>query len=311
MLGKASWYSIDVSGNDRHILLFYKKCHFCHLLPFAKVGQYSMNWLYDVRSGDVERVQCKGWDDFPKFSHPNFYAFVRPLMIKYFWKPRRRMDISLTIGQKSAATAALSLLPASVWLRQRHPNLWDDAKYTLTILGWLKAVERAKLSGKTIVDHFEQHAQESPLHPCVLYRDELYSYAEVAANTNRTARWISRQDPSLKKGDVVCILLHNGPTFVWTFFGLLKMGVIASCINYNLKRAALLHNIRTSEAKKLIFGSGKFRNFLPLSLKSVLNDSLAYRGVGGGGWGQGGNSLAYRGAQGAMPPFNRKVKSRG
>ena len=39
MLGKTSWYSIDVSVNDRHILLFYKKCHFCHLLPFAKVGQ--------------------------------------------------------------------------------------------------------------------------------------------------------------------------------------------------------------------------------------------------------------------------------
>ena len=38
-VGKTSWYSIDVSGNDRHILLFYKKCHFCHLLPFAKVGQ--------------------------------------------------------------------------------------------------------------------------------------------------------------------------------------------------------------------------------------------------------------------------------
>ena len=45
MLGKTSWYSIDVSVNDRHILLFYKKCHFCHLLPFAKVGQYSASTL--------------------------------------------------------------------------------------------------------------------------------------------------------------------------------------------------------------------------------------------------------------------------
>ena len=41
MLGKTSWYSIDISVNDRHVLLFYKKCHFCHLLPFAKVGQYT------------------------------------------------------------------------------------------------------------------------------------------------------------------------------------------------------------------------------------------------------------------------------
>ena len=40
MLGKTSWYSIDVSANDRHNLLFYKKWHFCHLHPFAKVGQY-------------------------------------------------------------------------------------------------------------------------------------------------------------------------------------------------------------------------------------------------------------------------------
>ena len=37
MLGKTSWYPIDFSGNDRHILLFYKKCHFCHLLLFAEV----------------------------------------------------------------------------------------------------------------------------------------------------------------------------------------------------------------------------------------------------------------------------------
>ena len=39
MLGKTSWYSIDVSGYDRY-LLFYKKCPFCLLLPFAIAGQY-------------------------------------------------------------------------------------------------------------------------------------------------------------------------------------------------------------------------------------------------------------------------------
>ena len=33
MLGRYQW--------KLHILLFYMKCHFCHLLPFAKEGQYS------------------------------------------------------------------------------------------------------------------------------------------------------------------------------------------------------------------------------------------------------------------------------
>ena len=174
------------------------------------------------------------------------------------------MNKSWTINQQAATAAALSLLPTCVWLQRNHPNLWDDTKYSLTILGWLNSVERAKLSGKTIVDYLEQHAQESPYQPCILYEEEAYSYAEVASNTNRTARWMSLSDPTLKKGDVVCILLHNGPTFVWTFFGLLKLGVIASCINYNLKRAALLHSIRTSEARKLICGSGMkvYRVFL-------------------------------------------------
>ena len=45
MFGKTPWYSIDISGNDRQILLFYKKFHFCHLLPFAKVGEHSFLFL--------------------------------------------------------------------------------------------------------------------------------------------------------------------------------------------------------------------------------------------------------------------------
>ena len=52
MLGKTSCYSTYVSGNDRHILLFCNKFHFCHLLPFAKVGQYI--WMFDD-SGRTDR----------------------------------------------------------------------------------------------------------------------------------------------------------------------------------------------------------------------------------------------------------------
>ena len=53
MLGKQLWYSIHVSGNDRHILLFYKKCHFCHLLPFAK--EKAENGLLTVCTAEWEK----------------------------------------------------------------------------------------------------------------------------------------------------------------------------------------------------------------------------------------------------------------
>ena len=42
-----SWFSIDVSGNDKCNLLFYKKFHFCHLLPFARVGQYAWKQTHE------------------------------------------------------------------------------------------------------------------------------------------------------------------------------------------------------------------------------------------------------------------------
>ena len=50
VLGKTSWYSIDVSGNDRHILLFYKKFHFCNLLPFAKVYRAVLSYWGGLKS---------------------------------------------------------------------------------------------------------------------------------------------------------------------------------------------------------------------------------------------------------------------
>ena len=74
MLGKTSWYSIDVSGNDRHILLFYKKCHFCHLLPFAKVGKNSTTSCYWLTSGMWE-FRFESFQTFLLFTKPHFQTF--------------------------------------------------------------------------------------------------------------------------------------------------------------------------------------------------------------------------------------------
>ena len=50
MLGKTSWYSIDVSGNDRHILLFYKKCQLLSLATFCQSRAAQVN--------DTRVLQC-------------------------------------------------------------------------------------------------------------------------------------------------------------------------------------------------------------------------------------------------------------
>ena len=65
MLAKTSWYSTDVSGNDRHILLFYKKCNFLSLASFcqSRVVYYGFNFsssVVEAASSDEEESKELG-----------------------------------------------------------------------------------------------------------------------------------------------------------------------------------------------------------------------------------------------------------
>ncbi|XP_071506155.1 long-chain fatty acid transport protein 2-like [Diadema antillarum] len=165
------------------------------------------------------------------------------------------MASSWSAGQRAAAIAAVSIPSGYAWLRWKYPTLLSDVEQMRRIMKFFKTLENLDKERISVPEFFEKYAKETPNHPCILYREESYSYADVSRKASMTARWISGSDPSLKKGDAVCVLLHNGPTFLWTWLGLLKLGVISSLMNYNLRGATLLHCIRTSEAKKLIFGS--------------------------------------------------------
>ncbi|XP_030832217.1 very long-chain acyl-CoA synthetase [Strongylocentrotus purpuratus] len=165
------------------------------------------------------------------------------------------MSSSWNISQKAALLAGASIPPGYALLRWKYPKLWTDINFYLKAKAYFKTMEHMQISKLFILDIFEEHARVKPNHPCILYENERYTYGEVAGNVNRTARWVIGSDPSLKKGDVVCVLLHNGPAIVWTWLGLQKKGIIASMINYNLKGSALLHCIKASQPKHIIFGS--------------------------------------------------------
>nr|XP_054754097.1 long-chain fatty acid transport protein 2-like [Lytechinus pictus] len=172
--------------------------------------------------------------------------------------------------QKAALVAGVSIPPGYAWLRWKYPQLWTDIDFYRKLKVYFKMMEHCQNSKLSILHFFEEHARERPNHPCILFENEMYTYGEVAANVNRTARWVLGSDPSLKKGDVVCVLLHNGPTIVWTWLGLQKKGIISSMINNNLKGQALLHCIKSSYAKYIIFGS-EFLDAI-IDIKDALRD---------------------------------------
>ena len=66
------------------------------------------------------------------------------------------------------------------------------------------------------------------------------------------AHWAASK--GLKKGDVVSIYMENKPEYIITWLGLAKIGVTSALINTNLTGKGLVHCIKISDAKLLIFG---------------------------------------------------------
>ena len=168
-----------------------------------------------------------------------------------------------------AISAASAIAASLVLLQLFYRNWWADFLYFTKLVRWdisIKAKMRAEF---TILDVFDRHVHDQPDHPCILYNNEVFSYEEVDEHANRLARWVMDHDPGLEKGEAVGVLLHNGPEFAWTVLGLMKLGVVPSLLNTNLKAAGILHCLQVSDAKKLIFEAGSLDSHYLLSVKSV------------------------------------------
>ena len=151
MLGKTSWYSIDdVSGNDRHILLFYKKCQFCHLLPFAKVGQYNIFSTSFVSS--LFKTVNYLLSFFLSISHletiPQFSWLLNIHIMKidnkfcmiHFWNNQEQGE-----HQVMSLLLPASSLQAACWKWRVHsPLLFDHAKH-IVMLNYLHVTFKPKV----------------------------------------------------------------------------------------------------------------------------------------------------------------------
>jgi fatty-acyl-CoA synthase len=119
---------------------------------------------------------------------------------------------------------------------------------------WLRALERsdaalARPDGILAVV-IEERALAQPKAPALLSHLGSLSYAELAGQSNRYARWTLAQ--SVKSGEVVCLLMANSPDYVAAWLGITRAGAVAALLNTNLTGAALLHCIRTVQPRHVI-----------------------------------------------------------
>ncbi|HEY6187157.1 MAG TPA: long-chain fatty acid--CoA ligase [Pyrinomonadaceae bacterium] len=80
-----------------------------------------------------------------------------------------------------------------------------------------------------------------------------YTYAEFDGATDRAAHLLAAR--GVAKGDVVGLLMPNGPEYIIAYFACFKLGAIAGPINSLLKPLELSYVLANSEAKALLVHS--------------------------------------------------------
>ncbi|CAL1544471.1 unnamed protein product [Lymnaea stagnalis] len=106
-----------------------------------------------------------------------------------------------------------------------------------------------------LIDKFEKHVQDTPKKPFIIFENTVYTFElidQLACKVAYIAKGLG-----LGPRDCVAIMIQNEPSFIWTFLGLLKLGIAVPFINYNLRMHPLIHSILAAEPKYLIVGPGE------------------------------------------------------
>lgn len=87
----------------------------------------------------------------------------------------------------------------------------------------------------------------------LMFEDQRITYADFDRQVTRYAKAAARM--GLKKGDVVALVMENRPEYLYTVYGMNRLGVTTALINTNLMGKPLTHVLNASGMKALILGA--------------------------------------------------------
>lgn len=136
---------------------------------------------------------------------------------------------------------------------------------------------RGPEGGCSLAWRLAQLARQRAAHTFLVNGARRFSYAEAERLSNRAARaflraqgWSAGPDGGkaraesagdsaapLAPGATVALLLPTSPEFLWLWFGLAKAGLRTAFVPSALRRAPLLHCLRSCGARALVLAPGK------------------------------------------------------
>lgn len=110
-------------------------------------------------------------------------------------------------------------------------------------------------NGGNIPSIFAQTVKHHPNKPALIYEatGETWTFTQLDELSNAVAHWA--RDQGLVSGDVVAVFMESRPLQVALWLGLAKVGVEAALINFNLRHDSLMHCIRVSGSRAIVFGA--------------------------------------------------------
>ncbi|KAI5291150.1 hypothetical protein KEM52_000244 [Ascosphaera acerosa] len=111
-----------------------------------------------------------------------------------------------------------------------------------------QAIARGEINGYY---HFAEQARKHPSAVCLWSREGVYTWKEVHERVCQWGHYF--QSIGVSRGDLIALYLLNSPEFPIAWIALWSIGAAPACINAALAGPVLLHCLRVSEAKLLIY----------------------------------------------------------
>ncbi|MBP3864941.1 MAG: AMP-binding protein, partial [Pseudomonas sp.] len=112
----------------------------------------------------------------------------------------------------------------------------------------------------TLADRLEGQARAFPDRPFLIDGEQRITYAAVEAQANRMAHVFYAK--GLRPGDVCAIAMENRPQFFYSWFGLVKLGVVVAFINTQVSGKPLVHALQSTAARAVVVGEECLANLL-------------------------------------------------
>lgn len=158
--------------------------------------------------------------------------------------PRTRDKVLMGLG----GAAGLSV---TAW-QTMCPWLKYDLQFMKVGKNLGKKLAKDMEARRYIIEMFEDTVARCPKKTMIIFEDREYTYEFINEQAKRVAN--IAYEWKLKIGETVAIFIQNSPSFIWTFFGLQKIGLGVAFINYHNRSKPLLHTITVSKARALIIG---------------------------------------------------------